>query len=411
MDTHTLLLVDDSTTIQQAIRSALADEPIEVIVAANGHRALDHIEAARPDIVLASTTALGVNGYGLAHYVSQRPHLSNVAVLLLAGSIGPADTHRMKESGARGFIRHPLEPGVVVERVKEVLMLSAPAIGQTDVLGQFTTAFDAIDASMTSTVFGGRAHPNEIAITPEALAQIVNDAVTQAIAAYEQARNPAPAPARDSNPGSGPRPPVAPPASLRARQEQLQRDMGLNEIEFEPAPAPPAESVGYTALATEMGVDAFAFEEHESTRRVEASEPREVAPVTFAAPPAVPPEPPAPGEESSARVASVLEPLRDAVVLLGTALADQAARLRSALAERRRRGEQERGEPVPAVEPAPLPVVAPAPAEPTPAPGPSRPDLAQLAAMTPEEAARSVFFTFDPIPPVPPPIPREPSED
>jgi hypothetical protein len=31
--------------------------------------------------------------------------------------------------------------------------------------------------------------------------------------------------------------------------------------------------------------------------------------------------------------------------------------------------------------------------------------------MTPEEAAQSVFFTFDPIPPVPAPIPREPDKD
>jgi len=406
MHTHTLLLVDDSTTIQEQIRSALADEPIEVVVAINGHLALDHIEAIRPAVVLASTTALGMDGYGLAHYVSQRPYLSNVSVLLLTGSIGPADPDRMKESGARGFIRHPFESGSVRARVREVLMLAAPGLGQADVLGQLGTAFDAIDASMTSNVSEGRATPHQIAITPEALQRIVNDAVTQAIAAYEQGRNQAPA--RPSIPGPGQRPPVAAPASLRARQEQLQREMGLDDIEFKPmpAPAPPTGSIGYNALAAEMGVDDFAFEEAESPRRVEAGEHRGVAPVAFGTPLTVPPK--------SARIeespSSVMEPLRDAVVSLRTALAGQAGRFRSALAERARRGELERDEPTAAWE-APPPVVAPDPEAPAPAPEPGRPSLAQLAAMTPEEAAQSVFFTFDPIPPVPAPIPREPDKD
>ncbi|MDP2319938.1 MAG: response regulator [Acidobacteriota bacterium] len=413
MYTHTLLLVDDSITVQQEIRSALAGEPIQVVVAVNGHRALDQIEATRPDVVLASTVAQGVNGYGLAHYVSQRPYLSRVAVLLVTETVSPADTHRMRQSGARGFICHPIEPGIVRARVKEVLTLSAPDAGQSDVLGQLATAFDAIDASMTSNVFGGLARPNEIAITPEALARIVNDAVTQAIAAYEKERNLTPAPLRDSLIGGGQGPRVAPSTPGRLAHEQLQREMGLDDIGFEPAP--PAESVDYAALTAEMGVDDFAFEEHESTRPVEASEPRKVVPDPFAAPRLVPPDPGPPAEVSDASVTSVLEPLRDAVVSLGTALADQANRFRSALAERGRLAEDERGAGVQAATPAPQPVQAPAPVEPVPAepaplPQPPRPSLERLAAMTPEEAAKSVFFTFDPVPPVPPPIPREPHE-
>lgn len=420
MYTHTLLLVDDSITVQQEIRTALAGEPIQVVVAANGHRALDQIEATRPDVVLASTTAQGVNGYGLAHYVSQRPYLSKVAVLLVTATVSPADTHRMKQSGARGFICHPIEPGIILARVKEVLMLSAPDLGQPDVLGQLVTAFDAIDASMTSQVFGGTANSNEIAITPEALARIVNDAVTQAIAAYEKERNLATVPGREATIGGGQHTRVAPPTPGRLAREQLQRDMGLDDIGFEPAP--PAETVDYAALTAEMGVDEFAFEEHESTRPVVAREPRQVVPDPFAAPRLVPPDPGPPAEVSDASVTSVLEPLRDAVVLLGTVLADRASRFRSALAERGQRGKDEPAAASAATTPTPPPIEAPGsgeplpvlaepvPVEPPPQHQPPRHSLDRLKAMTPEEAAKSVFFTFDPIPPVPPPIPREPQE-
>lgn len=295
MFTHTLLLVDESITVQQEIRTALAGEPIQVVVATNGTRALDQIEATRPDVVLASTNAPGVDGYGLAHYVSQRPHLSKVAVLLVTATLSPAAPPRMKESGARGFICHPIEPGIVLARVKEVLMLSAPGIGQDDALGRLGAAFDAIDASMTSTGLSGMARPNEIAITPEALARIVSDAVTQAIAAYERERNLATVPGRDATIGGGQRTRVAPPPQRLAR-EQLQRDMGLDDIGVEPAP--PAESVDYAALTAEMGVDDFAFEAPDSTRPVEASEPRKVVPDPFAAPRFVPPDPGPPAEVS-----------------------------------------------------------------------------------------------------------------
>jgi CheY-like chemotaxis protein len=504
MYTHTLLLVDDSITTQQEIRSAFAGEPIQVVVAVNGHRALDRIEADRPDVVLASTTALGVDGYGLAHYVSQRSYLRNVAVLLLTGAVEPIDVQRLKESGARGIVEKPIESGVVISRVKEALMPPEPA-SQVDEFGQLTTAFDAIDASMISNAFGKGANTQEIAITPEALARIVNEAVAHAIAAYEQARGLAPEPARDSTIGSDRRaevrkraplpksPQAFPPSPWRAELLRLQGDMGLNDIEFEEAPPPPVEPVVNTDLSAQMGVDDFAFEDAppSAAERVVAADasvdvveltpppdaavspttlqldnngqlaatehalddavtggdetpealtpessgdfefgaddlplparagvepissqaPEPAAPETFAASPVTQKENDGRTEESGAGVTRVLEPLRGAVVLLGTAVADRASRFRSALADRAQRRAQERAAAIPAAEPVAPAVPAPPQAELKPAPEPPPAPKAPSVPLTPEEAAKTVFFTFDPIPPVPPRIPREPRKD
>lgn len=256
MYTHTLLLVDSSSKTEQEIRTAFADESIEVVVVENGYLALDRIETHRPDVVLASATAFGVDGYGLAHYVSQRPYLSNVAVLLLAAEASTIDTLRIKESGARGFVQQPIAPGIVVARVKEALQLSEPALPQVDVLGQLTTAFDAIDASMTSNAPDGRAHPGGNPITPEVLARIVSDAVTHAIAAYEQARGLAPTSAPSATIASGRRLTGVPPSPWQKEQQRLQRDLGINDIEFEPAP-----EVVYNNLAAQMGVNEFSFDD------------------------------------------------------------------------------------------------------------------------------------------------------
>ena len=360
MSTHTLLLVDSSSKTAHEIRLAFAGEPIEVVVAEDGHSALDRIEADRPDVVLASTTALGVNGYSLAHYVSQRPYLSNVAVLLLTADASTTDTHRMKESGARGFVLQPIEPGAVVARVKEVLMLSEPEGFEVDVLGQLTTAFDAIDASMTSNVPGGTAPPGDHPITPEVLARIVNEAVTHALAAYEQARRLTPAPAPNATIGSGPRPTDVPLSPWRMERQRLQRDLGINEIEFEPKSHPRA--IAGDQVRETLAPDSTS----EFAYGIDDLPPLEVTPGTSAARPSAQPEADRRVEESVASATSVLGPLRDVLVSLGTALADQAGRFRSALAERAQRREQER---TAAFTPAqPAAPTALAPAEPSPQP-------------------------------------------
>lgn len=97
---------------------------------------------------------------------------------------------------------------------------------------------------------------------------IVSDAVTQAIAAYEQERNLAPAPGR-STIGGGQRPPAAPASPQRTAQE-------------------PAAAV-YADLTAAIGVDDFAFDDHDSTRGVEVSEPRQ-APDVVAVPNSVVPD-------------------------------------------------------------------------------------------------------------------------
>ena len=50
---HTLLLADDSVTIQRVIELTFADEDIRVIAVGDGQEALARITADRPDIVLA----------------------------------------------------------------------------------------------------------------------------------------------------------------------------------------------------------------------------------------------------------------------------------------------------------------------------------------------------------------------
>ena len=56
---HTLLLADDSVTIQRVIELTFADEDIRVIAVGDGQQAIDRITADPPDIVLVDTSMPG----------------------------------------------------------------------------------------------------------------------------------------------------------------------------------------------------------------------------------------------------------------------------------------------------------------------------------------------------------------
>ncbi len=136
-------------------------------------------------------------------------------------------------------------------------------------LSDLHSAFDFIDDSMKEVA------RRDVTVSPEALEQIVNDAVAKAITAYEQARGATPdssAPPATAVPNLAndiaPRQPVDPAAvpqtPWRANLERLQDDMGLDEIEFEsPAAeaAEPSETVVHHTLSKQMGVHDFEFDD------------------------------------------------------------------------------------------------------------------------------------------------------
>jgi CheY-like chemotaxis protein len=118
---HTLLLADDSVTIQRVIELTFADEDIRVIAVSDGNQAIARIEEQPPDIVLADVGMPGKSGYEVSSYVKHRPGLAHIPVLLLTGAFEPIDQQKAAEAGCDGVLAKPFEPQVVIGRVKELL--------------------------------------------------------------------------------------------------------------------------------------------------------------------------------------------------------------------------------------------------------------------------------------------------
>jgi CheY-like chemotaxis protein len=124
---RTLLLADDSITIQRVIALTFANEEFHVVTVSDGQQAIDKMASQRPDIVLAGTTMPNVDGYDLARYVRSQPAWTDVPVLLLTGAFETVDPARLEASGASGILEKPFEPMTVINRVKELLGIKTDA--------------------------------------------------------------------------------------------------------------------------------------------------------------------------------------------------------------------------------------------------------------------------------------------
>ena len=118
---RTLLLADDSVTIQRVIELTFAEENIKVIAVSDGDEAIERIRASPPDIVLADVGMPGRTGYEVAQFIKQSPELAHIPVVLLTGAFEPVDQVRAAEAGCDGVLAKPFEPQLVINRVRELL--------------------------------------------------------------------------------------------------------------------------------------------------------------------------------------------------------------------------------------------------------------------------------------------------
>ena len=106
---RTLLLADDSLTIQKVVSLTFADEGMRVLTAGGGGEALAQLEQTVPDLVLADVHMPAPGGYELCARIKRDARLKHVPVILLVGAFEPFDEAEARKSGADGFLTKPFQ--------------------------------------------------------------------------------------------------------------------------------------------------------------------------------------------------------------------------------------------------------------------------------------------------------------
>jgi len=93
---RTLLLADDSITMQKVVSITFAHEDFTVATADNGEDAIAKARELQPAIVVADVVMPGMNGYEVCEALKGDPRTRHIPVLLLTGTFEDFDHERAR---------------------------------------------------------------------------------------------------------------------------------------------------------------------------------------------------------------------------------------------------------------------------------------------------------------------------
>jgi CheY-like chemotaxis protein len=118
---RTILLADDSPTIQRLVTNTFADGDYDIVAVSNGEAAIRKFDEIQPNVVLADIYMPGKNGYEVCAYIRQHPKFGGTPVVLLVGAFDAFDDEKAREAGATSNITKPFEPQALISLVESVL--------------------------------------------------------------------------------------------------------------------------------------------------------------------------------------------------------------------------------------------------------------------------------------------------
>lgn len=138
----TILLADDSLTIQKVVELTFADTKHEVVATSSGDDLLTKLTEVRPDLVICDVIMPGIDGYDVCQRIKSSPGSLHIPVVLLTGTFEPFDRDRALAAGCSEIITKPFEARRLVDTVERLLSqgaAAAPAISAASVESEVDT--------------------------------------------------------------------------------------------------------------------------------------------------------------------------------------------------------------------------------------------------------------------------------
>ncbi|HET6411344.1 MAG TPA: response regulator [Anaeromyxobacter sp.] len=121
MARKTVLVVDDSQAVLDALTAAFEEAGYDVARATDGEEVFRKLAAANPDALLLDIYMPKLNGADVCRLVKAHPHWKKTYLVLMSSRISERETEVYKRIGADQVLRKPLDPSEAVELVTTAL--------------------------------------------------------------------------------------------------------------------------------------------------------------------------------------------------------------------------------------------------------------------------------------------------
>ncbi len=117
----TILVVDDDPAIRELVTAVLGHDDHEVVVAEDGHQALQRLEDSPPDLIVCDINMPGMDGFAFVERLRDRPDYRYVPVIFLTTRRGIDDVVHGLALGADDYLAKPFAPEELLARVRSKL--------------------------------------------------------------------------------------------------------------------------------------------------------------------------------------------------------------------------------------------------------------------------------------------------
>lgn len=124
MSKKTIFLVDDDPDFVDSVKTVVEGGGYHVEVAYDGKECLEKVGDIKPDLIILDVMMPEINGHDACKALKENPDTANIPVILLTAVASRVTsstyTHRdMLESEAEDYIAKPVQPNVLLERIKD----------------------------------------------------------------------------------------------------------------------------------------------------------------------------------------------------------------------------------------------------------------------------------------------------
>ncbi|OUC16381.1 MAG: two-component system response regulator [Alkalinema sp. CACIAM 70d] len=116
-DHYTIVCIDDSPTVLQAINCFLDDQNFSVIMINDPVKALMQVVRSKPDLILLDVGMPNLDGYELCSLLRRHPSSKNIPIIMVTGHTGFIDRAKAKLVGASGYLTKPFNQADLLKTV------------------------------------------------------------------------------------------------------------------------------------------------------------------------------------------------------------------------------------------------------------------------------------------------------
>ncbi len=116
-----VLIVDDERLTRAVLQHNVVLAGYDVVVASNGHEAMEKIEEAVPDLIVVDLVMPDMNGFEMCRRIRSNEQTTKTPIIVVSSLQSQTDIEDAKSAGANVYLTKPIKPQEFIDQVKKFI--------------------------------------------------------------------------------------------------------------------------------------------------------------------------------------------------------------------------------------------------------------------------------------------------